>query len=34
MVAREFPQSDKQLCSTELWNDGYFIRSVGDKVTS
>jgi putative transposase len=25
---------EKQLRGGEFWNDGYFVRSVGDKVTS
>ena len=29
MVFNRFPEMKKQ-----LWNDGYFVRSVGDKVTS
>jgi putative transposase len=34
VVFREFPEVEKQLWGGELWNDGYFVRSVGDKVTS
>ena len=30
----KFPDLRKQLWAGELWNDGYFVRSVGDKVTS
>ena len=30
----EFPEIKKQLWGGELWNDGYFVRSVGDKVTA
>jgi len=33
-VFREFPSLRKQLWAGELWNDGYFVRSVGDKVTA
>ena len=33
-VFREFPDLRKQLWAGELWNDGYFVRSVGDKVTA
>ena len=33
-VFEKFPQLKKQLWSGELWNDGYFVRSVGDKVTT
>ena len=31
---KEFPKIKKQLWGGEFWNDGYFVRSVGDKVTS
>ena len=31
---KKFPKIRKQLWAGELWNDGYFIRSVGDKVTA
>ncbi len=34
MVFKKFPKIKKQLWGGELWNDGYFVRSVGDKVTS
>jgi putative transposase len=30
----EFPEIKKQLWSGELWEDGYFARTVGDKVTA
>ena len=30
----EFPEVKKQLLGGEFWSDGYFVRSVGDKVTS
>jgi putative transposase len=30
----KFPELRKQLWAGELWNDGYFVRSVGDKVTA
>lgn len=33
-VFRKYPKLRKQLWAGELWNDGYFVRSVGDKVTS
>ena len=33
-VFRKFPDLRKQLWAGELWNDGYFVRSVGDKVTA
>jgi putative transposase len=31
---KKFPKLKKQLWAGELWNDGYFVRSVGDKVTA
>jgi putative transposase len=31
---KKFPEIRKQLWAGELWNDGYFARSVGDKVTA
>jgi putative transposase len=34
MVFREFPEIKKELWGGEFWSDGYFVRSVGDKVTS
>jgi len=34
MVFQEFPEVKQQLWSGELWNDGYFVRSVGDNVTA
>jgi putative transposase len=33
-VFQEFPEVKQQLWGGELWNDGYFVRSVGDKVTA
>ncbi len=33
-VFREYPQVKKQLWGGEFWEDGYFARTVGDKVTS
>ena len=33
-VFRQFPELRNQLWAGELWNDGYFVRSVGDKVTA
>ena len=33
-VFRKFPKLRKQLWSGEFWSDGYFVRSVGDKVTA
>ena len=34
MVFKQFPEVKKQLWGGEFWSDGYFVRSVGDKVTS
>ena len=33
-VFKAFPDLRKQLWAGELWNDGYFVRSVGDEVTA
>ena len=33
-VFKKFPRLRKQFWSRELWSDGYFVRSVGDRVTS
>jgi putative transposase len=33
-VFAEFPQVRKQLWAREWWEDGYFARTVGDKVTA
>ena len=30
----KFPDLRKQLWAGEMWNDGYFVRSVGDNVTA
>lgn len=34
MVFKEFPQVRRELWAGELWSDGYFVRSVGDQVTT
>jgi len=34
VVFEEFPEVKKQLWGGEFWSDGYFVRSVGGKVTS
>lgn len=34
MLFKEFPAIKEQLWGGELWNDGYFVRSVGDQVTA
>ena len=31
---KEFPHLRKQLWAGEFWGDGYFVRSVGDSVTT
>jgi putative transposase len=33
-VFKRYPKLRKQLWAHELWNDGYFVRSVGDQVTA
>ena len=33
-VLKRFPKLRKQLWAGEFWSDGYFVRSVGDKVTA
>jgi putative transposase len=33
-VFRKFPRLRKQFWAGELWSDGYFVRSVGDRVTA
>ena len=33
-VFERYPSLRKVLWKHELWNDGYFVRSVGDKVTA
>ena len=34
VIFREFPEVKKQLWGGEFWGDGYFVRTVGDEVTS
>jgi putative transposase len=34
LIFQEFPEIKKHLWGGELWNDGYFVRSVGDQVTT
>ena len=31
---KKFPEMRKAMWSGKIWNEGYFVRSVGDKVTS
>ena len=33
-IFQEYPRLRKQLWAGEFWADGYFVRSVGDNVTS
>ena len=33
-VFKKFPKLRKQLWAGEFWSEGYFVRSVGDKVTT
>ena len=33
-VFARHPEVKKELLGGEFWNDGYFVRTVGDKVTS
>ena len=33
-IFREYPGVKKQLWGGEFWEDGYFVRTVGDKVTA
>ena len=34
VLFREFPGLKKKLWSGEMWEDGYFARTVGDRMTS
>jgi putative transposase len=34
VIFREFPEVKHQLWGGELWEDGYFVRTVGDNVTA
>ena len=34
VLFREFPGLKKRLWSGEMWEDGYFVRTVGDRMTS
>ncbi len=33
-IRREYPEVKRQLWGGEFWEDGYFVRTVGDKVTT
>ena len=34
LLFREFPELKRQLWGGEFWEDGYFVRTVGDEVTA
>ena len=34
VIFREHPEVKKELWGGEFWEDGYFVRTVGDKVTA
>ena len=34
VIFKEHPEVKKQLWGGEFWEDGYFVRTVGDKVTA
>jgi putative transposase len=34
VIFKEFPQVKKQYWGGEFWSDGYFVQTVGDKVTA
>jgi putative transposase len=34
VIFKEHPEVKKQLWGGEFWEDGYFARTVGDKVTT
>jgi len=31
---KKFPKMKKMMWSGKIWNEGYFVRSIGDKLTS
>ena len=33
-VFKKFPELRKHLCAGEFWSDGYFVRSVGDRIAA
>ena len=33
-IREEFPRVKKELWGGEFWEDGYFARTVGDKITA
>ncbi len=34
VIFKEYPDVKKQLWGGQFWEDGYFVRTVGDKVTA
>ena len=34
VIFDEYPEVKKELWGGEFWEDGYFVRTVGDKVTA
>jgi len=34
IIRKDFPGVNQQLWGGEFWEDGYFVRTVGDKVTT
>ena len=34
VIFKEHPEVKKEMCGGEFWEDGYFARTVGDKVTA
>ncbi len=34
VIFKEYPEVKQELLSGEFWEDGYFVRTVGDKVTA
>lgn len=34
VIFREYPEVKRELWGGEFWEDGYFVRTVGDKVTA
>ena len=34
VIFKEYPEVKKELWGGEFWEDGYFVRTVGDKVTA
>ena len=34
VIVKEYPEVKQELWGGEFWEDGYFVRTVGDKVTA